>query len=271
MKNALATLLLLLLAFTACTTQTVVDEDDDGVADGTTIVNERTVVRDETAEGEGRIITGITGSASQSMKITIDSVELYSAEEDDWVIIASDEDTYDLVTASGLLLAGDEQIDAGTYTQLRLDISSVMVGNTNVQIPAEKFIVPVNLAIPAGSTTVVAVDIHGDESLQLINGRYVFTPVVSVNTCADATAMVDGRIVSTTCRVTPTVETYEQEITGRVVVNTVVREVPVIRVERYETTTNNTYVYNNTVIQRETVRDSNGTNTTTNTSVNATA
>lgn len=244
MKKALA--VLLLIALMACTTQTVVD--DDGETDRT-VVTERVVVTDET---DGRVITAITGDASRSVLVTVDNIELYGS---DWVTVASDEDTYDLATSDELRLAGDAEINPGVYTQLRVDLSSVMVGNRNAELPAEKFVVPVDLTIPAGDTTVIVVDIHGDESLQFVNGRYVFTPVITVHACVDATVMVDGRLVSTSCQITPYVETYQQEVTGRIVVNTVYREQPVIRIERHETTTNNTVVINNTVIRERTVED----------------
>lgn len=264
--KALGILLLILLA--ACTT-TVVEDDDNGgviVDDTRTVVTERVIVADES---DGRVITAITGDASQSILVTVDNIELYNGAE--WVTIASDEDTYDLQTSNELRLAGDAEINPGTYTQLRVDLSSVYVGNSNAQLPAEKFVVPVNLAIPAGETTVVVVDIHGDESLQLVNGRYVFTPVITVHACVDATVIVDDRLVTTSCQIQPYVETYQQEVTGRVIVNTVYREQPVIRIERYETT-NNTVVINNTY--RETIvqdndeeDESTGGNTTTNATV----
>jgi hypothetical protein len=261
----------LLLIVSACQTRTEATIIDDG----TQVVSERAVV----PEGKGRLLYALTASDPQSdlrsVRMTVDSVEAYNS-EDGWVTINGDEDTYDLTKLVGVSdLLGDRVIDAQTYSQVRMKISSVIVedatGSHDAVLTNNELIIAVPFSVVSTDTVAVTFDFLIDESVrETSDGRYVFLPTVRmvVQNAADVNIVDDRVVVRTGQVVTNTVVTTNTEgRTGTDVTPagqlTIVVQNGEPRVVERTVYQNTTVVYNNTYYVTQ--------NSTTNTSGNATA
>lgn len=139
---------------------------------------------------QGRAVFTVTDAAADmtgvsSIMLTVDKLEAHDATEG-WVTVSTTPKTYDLIklkaTDSAELLA-DAKLAAGTYDQIRLDISKVELtvnGKTQTaKLPSSSLKLVGNLTVTAGETTTVALDFMADKSLHLTgSGTYILTPVV---------------------------------------------------------------------------------------------
>lgn len=153
---------------------------------------------EETGMEEGRVVFTITDAAANisavtSIMVTVDSVRVHSAEEG-WVTVSSEQKTYDLLQlkaeGSQALLA-DVMLDEGTYQQVRLDISNVVVvdaqGEHEAKLPSGELKIVGDLVVTAGSTSTASFDFIADESLHVTGqGEYILAPVVQLETREDA-------------------------------------------------------------------------------------
>ena len=149
-------------------------------------------------EKEGRAVFAITDAAANmsavtSVMVTVDSVSVHSATEG-WVTVSSEPQSFDLLKlkaeASQELLA-DVKLKEGTYQQLRLDISKVVVvddkGEHEAKLPSGELKIVGDLEVKANSTSTATFDFIADESLHMTgNGEYILAPVVKLETKEDA-------------------------------------------------------------------------------------
>lgn len=149
-------------------------------------------------EQEGRAVFTITDAAANmsavtSIMITVDSVSVHSAAEG-WVTVSSGPATFDLLKlkaeGSQELLA-DVNLKEGTYQQMRLNISKVIVvdadGEHEAKLPSGELKIVGDLEITANTTSTATFDFIADESLHMTgNGEYILAPVVELETKADA-------------------------------------------------------------------------------------
>ncbi|MBI2971490.1 MAG: DUF4382 domain-containing protein [Candidatus Aenigmarchaeota archaeon] len=151
---------------------------------------------------EGRAVATMADAAADmgavsSVKVTVDSVRVHSATEG-WVTISSAPHTYDLLQlkAEGKqALLADTKLDAGTYDQLRLDISSVVVtdaqGSHQAKLPSGELKIVGDLVVKANSTAAAVFDFKADESLHVTGeGQYIMAPVVQLETRQNADVTV---------------------------------------------------------------------------------
>ena len=149
-------------------------------------------------EQEGRVVFTITDAAAEmgtvtSIMVTVDSVSVHSATEG-WVNVSSEPQTFDLLKlkAEGSQeLMADVQLKEGTYQQLRLEISSVVVvddqGEHEAKLPSGELKIVGDLEVKANATSTAMFDFIADESLHLTgNGEYILAPVVQLETKTDA-------------------------------------------------------------------------------------
>ncbi len=152
----------------------------------------------ETMAPEGRAVFTITDAAADmgavtSVKVTIDSVMVHSAEEG-WITVSSMPKTYDLLQLkmeNSQALLADIQLKPDTYQQVRLDISKVMVtdaqGDHQAKLPSGMLKIVGELSIMANSTSTATFDFMVDESLHLTGkGEYILAPVVQLETKENA-------------------------------------------------------------------------------------
>ena len=150
------------------------------------------------SQNQGRVVFAITDAAADmgtvtSVKVTVDSVKVHS-DTKGWVTLSSAPKTYDLLElkAQGTqALLADVSLDDGTYQQLRLDISNVVVtdaqGQHEAKLPSGELKIVGDLVVKANSTSTALFDFSADESLHVTgNGEYILAPVVQLETRQDA-------------------------------------------------------------------------------------
>lgn len=151
----------------------------------------------------GRAVFAATDKAASmgavsSVQITIDQARVHSS-GNDWVSLNMTPKTIDLLqlnaTGYSALLA-DVNLTAGTYDQVWLQISNVMVTDANgthaAKLPSGTLRFMLNSAVAANQTASVVFDFDAAHSLHLTgNGQYILAPVVQAETRDDA--QVDDR------------------------------------------------------------------------------
>ena len=152
----------------------------------------------------GRAVFTLSDAAADmgavtSIKVTVDTVQAHS-EASGWTTVSSSSKTYDLLElkASGKhVLLADAQLKEGTYNQVRLSISKVVVtdaqGEHEAKLPSSELKIIGNFVVKANTTSTVAFDFIADESLHLTgNGKYVLAPVVKLETRVRADVEIEG-------------------------------------------------------------------------------
>ncbi len=201
MKKILLILVLLSLFIAACTTTPEIPSG--------------------TGEKTGRVVFSITDKAAEvssisSVKVTIDNISAHS-ETEGWIDVSSTQKTYDLIElkAEGKqVLLADAQLKEGSYDQVRLSISKVMITSANgeeeAKLPSGELKIIGTTDVEANTTSSVKFDFIVDESLHLTgNDKYIFAPVVQfetkenvdVDVASDNEVKVDGGNVKTNIKV----------------------------------------------------------------------
>ncbi|MBI4018324.1 MAG: DUF4382 domain-containing protein [Candidatus Aenigmarchaeota archaeon] len=127
--------------------------------------------------------------AVSSVVVTVDSVRAHSNTQG-WITVSSETRTYDLMqlkAQGNQVLLAQAQLDPGTYQQVRLDISKVVVtdagGEHEAKLPSGELKIVGQLIVEANKTSSVTFDFIADESLHVTgNGQYVFAPTVQLTT-----------------------------------------------------------------------------------------
>ena len=142
------------------------------------------------ATGYGQVVYTLSDvapdmGAVQRIDITVDSVIMHSSGSN-WTTVSSTPKTYDLIAlkASGAQsLLADANLAPGTYDQMRLGISSVMVTDSNgthsAKLPSGVLAIKGQFSVIANSTTLINLDFLADKSLHVTgNGQYILAPVI---------------------------------------------------------------------------------------------
>lgn len=121
--------------------------------------------------------------------VTTKSVQVHRAgagEEVGWETVISAETTFDLVAVTGLeKVLGSNPVAAGDYTQVRLEIVSVMLKMDNqdvsATVPSDRLKVVGGFTVEEGGTTALTLDFDADKSVVITGqGRAQFKPVVKL-------------------------------------------------------------------------------------------
>lgn len=141
-------------------------------------------------------ISGVT-----SVVVTVDSVEAHSTTQG-WVTITNTntQQTFDLIKLKQdgtLSLVANASVQPGTYDQLRLDISSVVVTDANgthqAKLPSSVLKINTVFNVTANSTTAIKFDFSASESLHITgDGKYIMAPVLNLEVREGAQAEVDA-------------------------------------------------------------------------------
>ncbi len=152
----------------------------------------------------GRVVFSITDAAADiqavsKVEVTVNKIEVHNS-TDGWLVVSTSPKTFDLLElkanqSSGLL--ADVQVKEGTYQQMRLNISRVMVtdaqGTSEAKLPSGELKVPGILVVKNGETAFAGFDFIVDESLHVTgNGKYILAPVVQVETRENAGVQVEN-------------------------------------------------------------------------------
>ncbi len=164
--------------------------------------------QDQQTTQKGRAVFAITDAAADmnsvtSLKVTVDKVTVHS-EVEGWITVSSNSKTYDLLelkAESKQELLADAQLSQGSYNQIRLDISNVVVtdssGQHEAKLPSGQLKVNGNLEVKSGETATATFDFIADESLHITGkGEYIMAPVLQVETRGEADVEVqsDNRV-----------------------------------------------------------------------------
>lgn len=147
--------------------------------------------------GKGRVVVAIKDAAQNmgtisSVVVTVNKVQLGS-EENGWITVSTATKNYDLIAlkqSNITSLYGDATVPAGTYNQIRLDISKVVITDNGVahdaKLPSGVLKIDGNFVVKDGQTSTVVFDFKADKSIHITgNGKYIFAPVINLEVKGD--------------------------------------------------------------------------------------
>ncbi|MBI5223547.1 DUF4382 domain-containing protein [Candidatus Micrarchaeota archaeon] len=156
----------------------------------------------------GRVIFTVSDRAADmglvsGVSVTIDSVMIQSTGSN-WITVSSTPRMFDLLALknSGIsALLADVNLSNGTYNQIRLLISNVIVtdstGNHTAKLPSNDLRILGAFDVSQNSTSVVAFDFLADQSLHMTgNGVYILAPVVHLQIKENADVLIDRSSVT---------------------------------------------------------------------------
>lgn len=104
-----------------------------------------------------------------SILVTTSNIQIHKtdAPEDSWVTVVSQEKTFDLVAIQDVeVFLGSENVSSGNYTQIRLDVTRVIVtmngANITAKLPSDKLKVVGTWEVKAGEKTILTLDFQAD-------------------------------------------------------------------------------------------------------------
>ncbi|OGZ69683.1 MAG: hypothetical protein A3F47_00365 [Candidatus Staskawiczbacteria bacterium RIFCSPHIGHO2_12_FULL_38_11] len=166
--------------------------------------NQNTNSNNYNTQTQGKIIFGITDAAASmsnisSVLITVDSAQIHS-EQKGWIAVANEPKQYDLLAlkqSGGIALIADTVVDMGTYNQVRLLVSKVVVVENGVQkeatLPSGEIKINANVVVNNNSTSTVVFDFIVDDSLHVTgNGQFIFAPVIQLEAKSNADVQVNA-------------------------------------------------------------------------------
>jgi len=141
---------------------------------------------------QGKVVFGVTDATSDmggvsSVLVTVDKVEMHSA-SNGWVTVSNETKQYDLLVlkqSGAVSLLANANVDVGTYDQVRLIVSKVVVVKNGVQqeakLPSGELKIVGNVVVNADKTSSIVFDFMADKSLHLTgNGKFIFAPVLKI-------------------------------------------------------------------------------------------
>lgn len=155
------------------------------------------------AAGSGRAVFSISDEAADmgavtSIKVTVDSLGVHS-KGGAWVNVSSTAQTFDLLElrAKGTAeLVADANLQAGSYDQMEISISKVIVvdasGEHEAKLPSNKLRINGSLEVEADAIATADFDFIADQSLHMIgDGKYILAPVIHLEAKQDASANIN--------------------------------------------------------------------------------
>lgn len=139
-------------------------------------------------DGMGRLVINITDPPVplESVEVSFEKLEIHKA-GGPWTTIPMDNDTFELLDLDGVTeLLASHIVEAGVYTQIRLDVATVQIWVTGdetpheARVPSNKIKLVGSFQVTDGGETEITVDINGAQSVQTDNGEYIFRPVVKL-------------------------------------------------------------------------------------------
>ncbi len=164
-------------------------------------VNSQTSAQPQT---QGRAVFSITDATPDiqnvtAVQITIDKLEVLSSGQA-WVTVNSTAKTFDLMalkTSGTAQLIADLQLPVGTYNQIRLHVTKVVVTKAGVQseakLPSNELKIVGKVVVKPDATASVKFDFLLDKSLHLTgNGMFILAPVIKLDSQSDARVQINA-------------------------------------------------------------------------------
>ncbi|MEX0763217.1 MAG: DUF4382 domain-containing protein [Dehalococcoidia bacterium] len=132
------------------------------------------------------------------IRLTVDQVRVHG-EAGGWTTVSSESRTYELLElkASGAAaLFAEAELAAGHYNQIQIDVSEVIVvdadGEHEAKLPSNTLRLHGDLDVEADATATANFDFIADRSLHITGqGRYIFAPVIQLETRSNASVEID--------------------------------------------------------------------------------
>jgi len=166
---------------------------------GVYFLNEKSSYNPKT---QGKIIFGITDAAANmgdvsAVLITVNRVQIHS-EASGWVTVSNETKQYDLLAlkqSGAISLLASSTAAIGTYDQVKLMISKVIVTKNGVQIeaklPSGELKIVGNLVVNPDRTSSMVFDFIADKSLHITgNGKLIFAPVIKIKKQNDVSILI---------------------------------------------------------------------------------
>jgi len=143
----------------------------------------------EAAGPDGTLEVRVTDAPDEdvsSVLVTVDSVEVHRADPGEWRSVVEGPVTFDLVALTGVeAVLGSEPLEAGRYTQVRLEVDSVDVTLAGVtaeaEVPSGTLKLVGTFALEPAETTIITLDFDLETSLVQRGGKSpLFRPVVKL-------------------------------------------------------------------------------------------
>jgi hypothetical protein len=124
-----------------------------------------------------------------SIMVTTRNIQIHKADapEDSWITVVSQEKTFDLVAIQGAeVFLGSENVSSGNYTQIRLDVTKVIVTidgkDITAKLPGDKLKVVRPWEVKAGQKTILTLDFDADKFVVLTgNDQAQVKPVIKLD------------------------------------------------------------------------------------------
>ena len=114
--------------------------------------------------------TTTTTPTPTKILVTTQDIQVHKADAaaDSWITVVSTEKTFDLVAIQGAELSlGQETLSPGTYTQVRFDVTKVVVTkdgkDITAKLPSDKIKVVTPFEIKTGEKTILTLDFEADK------------------------------------------------------------------------------------------------------------
>jgi len=123
-----------------------------------------------------------------SIVVTVKNIQVHKADapESTWITVVKQEKTFDLVTIQGAeVFLGEAEVAAGRYTQVRLDVTEVMVTLEGKEIPAKlpsgKLKLVRSWQVEPGKKTIITLDFEADKFVVITGkGQAQVKPVIKL-------------------------------------------------------------------------------------------
>ena len=153
---------------------------------------------------QGKVVFAVTDDTAElkdisAINITINEISVHS-EAKGWVVVSNATKEFDLLqlkSSGALELAAESNLAAGTYDQVRLNISKVVIikagQSIEAKLPSNKLTLNGNLVVNADTTSTITFDFLADKSLHMTgNGKFILAPVVRLETKSGADVSFEG-------------------------------------------------------------------------------
>lgn len=145
-----------------------------------------------TTSAHGALEIWVTDAPGEvlSLDVTVSNIQVHMAsdnvdDEEGWITVVSDNRTFDLIALRGVQeLLGEQELEAGHYTQIRMTVDNVTVNGVeaNIIVPSGVLKLVGQFEIKADCTTALTLDFDALSSLRepTGEGKIVFQPIVKL-------------------------------------------------------------------------------------------
>ncbi len=149
-------------------------------------------VSQQNTNDQGILVLKLTDHANQDYSkvlVTISTIEVHK--DGNWTVFSDQQQTFDLLTLENVaMLLGQQQLDVGKYTQIRLSVDKAQVqpigsdSLVDIKVPSEKIKLVKGFTIEEGKTTELILDFD-PASVKKTGTQYVMSPVIKILTTAE--------------------------------------------------------------------------------------